>query len=136
MSEQIDLTETSDPVALTSEIVAAYVSHNAVNWTDLTKLIGQVHASLVALRTGSFETAVEFEPAVPVKKSATPDHLVCLEDGKRFKSLKRHLRTEHGLTPEQYRQKWGLASNYPMVARRYSEVRTSLLRDHGFGRKG
>ena len=108
-------------IELSAEIVCAYVSHNALSQTDLTKLIGEVHTALRGLGSGEVPApAEELKPAVPVRKSVAPDHIVCLEDGKKFKSLKRHLRTHYNLSPEEYREKWGLPADYPMVAPNYS----------------
>ncbi len=126
----------SDLVELSTEIVSAYVSHNAVSPTDLPRLIAEVHNALLGLRS---ETAVvpveELKPAVPVRKSIAPDYIICLEDGKKFKSLKRHLRTHYNLSPEEYREKWGLPADYPMVAPSYSATRSKLAKDNGLGRK-
>lgn len=123
-------------VGLSADIVSAYVGHNALSVTDLPKLIADVHTALRNLKTnGSGMTPTELKPAVPVKKSIHPDYLICLEDGKKFKSLKRHLRTHYDLSPEQYREKWGLAADYPMVAPNYSETRSRLAKDNGLGRK-
>lgn len=130
MSADLDLVEYS------TEIVAAYVSHNAISPTDLPKLIADVHSALKAL--GAEEAAAPVEerkPAVPVRKSVTSDYIVCLEDGKKFKSLKRHLRTHYNLSPEEYREKWGLPADYPMVAPSYSATRSKLAKDNGLGRK-
>lgn len=125
-----------DLVELSTEIVSAYVSHNAVSPTDLPRLIAEVHNALLGLRS---ETAVapveELKPAVPVRKSIAPDYIICLEDGKKFKSLKRHLRTHYNLSPEEYREKWGLPADYPMVAPSYSATRSKLAKDNGLGRK-
>jgi predicted transcriptional regulator len=123
-------------VELSADIVSAYVSHNALSATDLPKLISTVHAALIGLGgVAEPEPAVELRPAVPVKKSITPDYLICLEDGKKFKSLKRHLRTEYDMSPEEYRSKWGLPPDYPMVAPTYSEARSRLAKTIGLGRK-
>jgi len=123
-------------VELSADIVAAYVSHNALSASDLGKLIASVHATLVGLG-GVIEpdVVVELKPAVPVKKSITPEYLICLEDGKKFKSLKRHLRTEYDMSPEEYRAKWNLPPDYPMVAPTYSEARSRLAKTIGLGRK-
>ncbi|WP_062015517.1 MucR family transcriptional regulator [Aureimonas sp. AU4] len=121
----------------TAEIVAAYVSNNHVPRDELASLIGSVFEALnfqVASQTPAAE-APALVPAVPIKKSATPDYLICLEDGKKFKSLKRHLMTDFGLTPEAYRQKWGLPADYPMVATAYAAKRSELARKMGLGRK-
>jgi predicted transcriptional regulator len=129
-------TADADLVDLSAEIVCAYVSHNALSVGDLPKLIADVHSALNALSTGSAPApAVELKPAVPIKKSVASDYIVCLEDGKKFKSLKRHLRTHYNLSPEEYREKWGLPADYPMVAPSYSETRSRLAKDNGLGRK-
>lgn len=126
----------NDLIDLSTEIVSAYVSHNALSVADLPKLIADVHAALRGLKTGAVsEPAEELKPAVPVRKSIAPDHIVCLEDGKKFKSLKRHLRTHYNLSPEEYRDKWGLPADYPMVAPNYSATRSRLAKDNGLGRK-
>lgn len=120
---------------LTTSIVAAYVSHNNVPAGELTALIANTHAAL--LRLGSEPeppAAAPLVPAVPIRKSVTPDAIICLEDGKPFKSLKRHL-SKFGLTPDQYRAKWGLPSDYPMVAPNYAEARSALAKSIGLGRK-
>ena len=123
-------------VGLSADIVSAYVGHNALSVTDLPKLIADVHNALKNLKTtGGAVAPAEVKPAVPVKKSIQPDYLICLEDGKKFKSLKRHLRTHYDLSPEQYREKWGLPADYPMVAPNYSETRSRLAKDNGLGRK-
>ena len=122
---------------LTSEVVSAYVSNNSVPSTDLPQLITQVYGALSSTggTVATAEPAERPKPAVPVKKSITPEYLVCLEDGKQFKSLKRHLKTHHNMTPEQYRERWDLPSDYPMVASSYSESRSKLARDMGLGQK-
>jgi predicted transcriptional regulator len=126
----------NDLIDLSADIVCAYVSHNALSVADLPKLIADVHVALRGLqRNGAIEPAEDLRPAVPVKKSVAPDFIVCLEDGKKFKSLKRHLRTHYNLSPEQYREKWGLPSDYPMVAPNYSATRSRLAKDNGLGRK-
>ena len=123
-------------VGLSADIVSAYVGHNALSVADLPKLIADVHNALRNLKSNGAPSApVELKPAVPVKKSIAPDFLICLEDGKKFKSLKRHLRTHYDLSPEQYREKWGLPADYPMVAPNYSETRSRLAKDNGLGRK-
>ena len=125
-------------IELTAQIVAAYVAKNTVEQPDLPKLIADVHRALqkadASLPAGKEEVA-ESKPAVNVKKSITADYLICLEDGKKFKSLKRHLRTHFGLTPEQYREKWGLPADYPMVAPNYANSRSKLAKDMGLGQK-
>ncbi|MCG6203208.1 MucR family transcriptional regulator [Rhodopseudomonas sp. HC1] len=132
----------SDPagktfVELTATIVSAYVSNNPTPAADLPGLIGQVHTALQRLSAGRPETPVAepAKPAVPLKKSMTPEYLICLEDGKRFKSLKRHLRTQYKMTPEQYREKWGLPPDYPMVAPNYAVERSQLAKKMGLGQQ-
>ena len=117
--------------------MSAFVSHNSVPTAELPTLIGSVHAALNMLATGSARQAVEEPkaPAVAIKKSVQPDYIVCLDDGKRFKSLKRHLRTAYNLTPEQYRAKWGLPASYPMVAPNYALARSELARSSGLGQQ-
>jgi predicted transcriptional regulator len=125
-------------VDLTARLVAAYVSNNAVRASDLPMLLNTVHAALSGATPGNKETAIASPspvPAVNPKKSVTPHYLICLEDGKKFKSLKRHLRTSFDLTPEQYRKKWNLDPSYPMVAPNYAETRSRLARSMGLGRK-
>jgi predicted transcriptional regulator len=123
-------------IQLTAEIVSAYVSNNSVPSTDLPALIGQVHSALSRVSSGHSEPALEPpKPAVSIKKSITPDHIVCLEDGKKFKSLKRHLRSQYDMTPEQYREKWGLPPDYPMVAPNYAAARSRLAKQMGLGQQ-
>ena len=123
-------------VELTADIVAAYVGNNAVPAADLPNLINDVYQALAAATGGAKEKeVVEEKPAVPVRRSVTPEHVVCLEDGKKFKSLKRHLRTHHNMTPEEYREKWGLPADYPMVAPNYAEARSSLAKKMGLGQR-
>ena len=124
-----------DLIGLTAQIVAAYVSKNTVASGDVPALIGDVHQALVRA-TGNVEVPErdEMKPAVPVKKSVTPDYIVCLEDGKKFKSLKRHLRTHYKMSPEEYRAKWQLPHDYPMVAPSYARKRSALAKDMGLGR--
>lgn len=119
-----------------TEIVSAFVSNNAVRVSDLSALIESVHASLVQLAGGAATEAAPAppEPAVPVRKSVTHDFVYCLEDGKKFKSIRRHLMTAHGLTPEQYREKWTLPAQYPMVAPAYASARSDLAKSSGLGR--
>ena len=123
-------------VELTAKIVSAYVSNNSVVASDLPHLISETHAALSRASGGVI--AVEREeqkPKVPVKKSVMPDYLICLEDGKKFKSLKRHLRTQYNMTPEQYREKWGLPPDYPMVAPSYAAARSQLAKQMGLGQQ-
>jgi predicted transcriptional regulator len=127
--------EHGDLLALTSEIVSAHVGNNAVQNQDLPQLIESVFATLSGLKAGPKEPQVEQKPAVPIKKSVTDDYIICLEDGKKLKMLKRHLNTAYGMTPEEYRQKWGLPADYPMVAPNYSKTRKDLAKKIGLGRK-
>src|SRR5262249_1326931 len=116
-------------IELTADIVSAYVSNNTVPAGDISALISQVHSPLLRVSNGQGEVVSEtVKPAVAVKKSITPEYLICLEDGKKFKSLKRHLRTQYNMTPEHYREKWGLAPDYPMVAPKYAEARSQLAK--------
>ena len=127
---------TSNFIELTASIVSAFVSNNSVAAGDIPALINQIHSALLRVSSGTKEQSVEpLKPAVSPKKSITPDYLVCLEDGKKFKSLKRHLRTQYNMTPEQYREKWGLAPDYPMVAPNYAAARSKLARDMGLGQQ-
>jgi predicted transcriptional regulator len=131
-----DSTTQSSYVDLAADIVSAYVTKNAVPIAELPTLIASVHSALSKTAQGTTEQPQEeLRPAVSIKKSITPDYLICLDDGKRFKSLKRHLRTAYNLTPDQYRARWNLPSDYPMVAPRYSEARSSLARTMGLGQK-
>ncbi len=124
-------------VGLTVDIVSAYVANNQVSSTSLSELIRSVHGRLSDLNAGKpVETAVAAVPAVPIKKSITPDYIICLEDGRKFKSLSRHLRSAYELTPEQYREKWGLPADYPMVAPNYSAHRSRLAKELGLGQQG
>jgi predicted transcriptional regulator len=123
-------------IELTAEIVSAYVSNNSVPASDLSSLISQVHSALTRVSNGQADAPNEpLKPAISVKKSITPDHIVCLEDGKKFKSLKRHLRTQYSMTPEQYREKWSLAPDYPMVAPNYAAARSQLAKQMGLGQQ-
>lgn len=128
-----------DLVRMAAEIAAAYVSANPVQAQDIPALIRTVHSALLEV-SGVTAVAPEAtpEPAVSIKKSITADYLICLEDGKKFKSLKRHLRTRYGMTPDEYRAKWGLAHDYPMVAPNYAKERSNLAKRMGLGqsRKG
>jgi predicted transcriptional regulator len=126
--------ERSALVELTSRIVAAYVSHNPVAAVDLPVLIASTHAALSKLNTTTAQsTPVDIKPKVAPRKSITPDFLICLEDGKKFKSLKRHLRTHYNMSPEQYRAKWDLPVDYPMVAPNYAKARSTLAKQMGLG---
>lgn len=130
--EEIALNETL--ITLTSDIVAAHVSNNSVAVSDLPLIISSVHGALSGLSGQAVEQARP-DPAVPVKSSIKPDYIVCLEDGKKLKMLKRHLMTHYGMTPEDYRAKWGLPNDYPMVAPNYAEKRRELAKAIGLGKK-
>jgi predicted transcriptional regulator len=132
----VDNTGNGNFIELTAEIVSAYVSNNTVAAGDLPALINQVHAALSRVSGKSGDAAAEsLKPAVSLKKSVTPEYIVCLEDGKKFKSLKRHLRTQYNMTPEQYREKWGLGADYPMVAPNYAAARSQLAKQMGLGQQ-
>jgi len=122
-------------IELTAEIVTAYVSNNSVAANDLPNVISQVHTALGGTMMPVEEILEKPKPAVTVRRSIQNDHLVCLEDGQKYKSLKRHLMTHHGLTPEQYREKWELPADYPMVAPAYAEARSKLAKEMGLGQK-
>jgi len=124
-------------VGLVANIVSAYISNNSVPTADLPNLIATTHAAITGLRAEAAAPVVEEKPtpAVTIKKSITADYIVCLEDGKKFKSLKRHLRSAYGMTPEEYRARWGLPVDYPMVAPSYAEARSSLAKKIGLGQK-
>ena len=123
-------------VELTADIVSAYVSNNAVVSAELPTLINETYDALSkAAAKASKPITEELNPAVPVKKSVTPDYIICLEDGKKFKSLKRHLRTHYDLTPEEYRDKWSLPHDYPMVAPNYAAARSALAKKMGLGQR-
>lgn len=133
MSENVD---NSVLIELTADIVSAYVSNNAVPVNDVSGLIGDIYKALEETSAPVAEEVVEApKPAVSVKKSITPDYIICLEDGKKFKSLKRHLRTHYNLSPEEYREKWGLPADYPMVAPSYAEARSNLAKKMGLGQQ-
>ncbi len=139
--QMMDITETparNDEmlIELTADVVAAYVSNNPVPVGDLPNLIADVHAALGRVGGATEVAPVDKQkPAVNPKKSVHDDYIVCLEDGKKFKSLKRHLMTHYGLTPDQYRDKWGLDASYPMVAPNYAAARSQLAKKMGLGRK-
>lgn len=131
-----DTAPTSNYIELAADIVSAYVSNNSVAAADLPALINDVHAALNRVSTGAVETVAEApKPAVPLKKSVTSDYIICLEDGKKFKSLKRHLRTQYNMSPEEYREKWGLPADYPMVAPNYAAARSELAKKMGLGQQ-
>jgi predicted transcriptional regulator len=123
-------------IELTANIVSAYVSNNTVSSAEIPNLIGQVHSALKRVSGGHSSAPAEpLKPAVPIKRSVTPEHIVCLEDGLKFKSLKRHLRTRYNLTPDQYREKWGLPPDYSMVAPNYAAARSQLAKQMGLGQQ-
>ena len=126
----------SSYIELTAGIVSAYVSNNAVAAGDISSLISQVHNALLRISNGQSETPADVvKPAIAVKKSITPEYIICLEDGKKFKSLKRHLRTQYSMTPEAYREKWDLPPDYPMVAPNYAAARSQLAKQMGLGQQ-
>src|SRR3712207_1093692 len=133
MDGSADIQETL--VTLTADIVAAHVSNNSVAVNDLPILIQNVHGALTGLGERVEEPQAKQEPAVSIRSSIKPDYIVCLEDGKKLKMLKRHLMTHYSMTPDEYRQKWGLAADYPMVAPNYAEQRRSLAKKIGLGTK-
>lgn len=128
-----DQSNREDILALTTEIVSAYLSNNAVSASEIPGVIEQVFKTLSGVNTDSIVMADRPQPAVPIKKSINPDYIVCLEDGKKLKMLKRHLKTAYNMTPEQYRERWGLPSDYPMVAPNYAKQRSKLAKDIGLG---
>jgi predicted transcriptional regulator len=130
-----DSTDTNEMlITLTADIVAAHVSNNSVAVSDLPSLISNVHGALAGLSSGIAAPEATPEPAVPVRSSVKRDYIVCLEDGKKLKMLKRHLMTHYGMTPDDYRAKWGLPADYPMVAPAYAEQRRDLAKAIGLGR--
>ena len=133
----MDMDDKSEIIEMTADIVSAYVGNNSVAVGELASLIQSVHRALTGISSG-VETAeaAPKEPAVPIKRSIQPDHLVCLEDGRKFKSLKRHLRTKYNMSPEDYRAKWGLPKDYPMVAPSYAKARSELAKQMGLGQGG
>lgn len=136
MSENIAL-EPSSHLERVVDIISAYVLHNSVPAADLPGMIQAVHAALRNLANGKGAAVPEEkkDPAVPIKKSVTPEFIICLEDGKKFRSLKRHLRTAYSMTPDEYRTKWGLPYDYPMVAPEYAERRSKLALSMGLGKQ-
>ncbi len=133
----MDTPDNSDITSLTARIVAAYVSHHQLPVSELPRLIQSVRDSLQRLTAPAEETPAkeELKPAVPIKKSVTPDYIICLEDGKKLKMLKRHLMSSYGITPDEYRAKWGLPADYPMVAPNYAKARSDLAVKLGLGRR-
>jgi predicted transcriptional regulator len=131
-----DTSSSNSYIELAADIVSAYVSNNSVPASDLPMLINDVHTALLRVTSGVVPPTIEVpKPAVPAKKSVTSDFLVCLEDGRKFKSLKRHLRTQYNLSPDEYREKWGLAPDYPMVAPNYAKARSNLAKQMGLGQQ-
>jgi predicted transcriptional regulator len=132
-------TQETNFIELAAEIVSAYVSNNSVPASELPNLIGEIHGALTRVVAGTViipePPAEPAKPAVSVKKSITNEYLICLEDGKKFKSLKRHLRTQYNLSPEQYRDRWNLPSDYPMVAPNYAAARSRLAKEMGLGQQ-
>jgi predicted transcriptional regulator len=129
-------TSNSHFIELAADIVSAYVSNNSVPASDLPSLINDVHSALLRVTSGTVIPPSETpKPAVPTKKSITSEFIVCLEDGRKFKSLKRHLRTQYNMSPDEYREKWGLAPDYPMVAPNYAKARSNLAKEMGLGQQ-
>jgi predicted transcriptional regulator len=132
----MDENDTSELIELTADIASAYVSNNTVAVNDLPGLIRNIHAALTGVGGPVEKPAEPQSPAVSIKKSLTDDYLICLEDGRKFKSLKRHLRTKYNMSPEEYRAKWGLPKTYPMVAPAYAAARSNLAKQMGLGQGG
>jgi predicted transcriptional regulator len=136
MSSEANIGNGHSFIELTADIVSAYVSNNTVPAGEIPTLISQVHSALAQVSAGRGEIVGDAtRPAISLKKSITPEYLVCLEDGKKFKSLKRHLRTQYNMSPEQYREKWGLPLDYPMVAPNYAAARSQLAKKMGLGQQ-
>src|SRR6185295_1858762 len=125
-------TDPNDLLALTTDIVASHVANNSVAVQDLPQLIQQVYAALASVGSGA-AAKEKPTPAIPVRRSVTPDYIICLEDGKKLKMLKRHLKTRYNLTPDEYRERWGLPADYPMVAPNYAAQRSDLAKKIGLG---
>jgi len=132
----MNMDEKSEIIEMTADIVSAYVGNNSVSAADLPSLIQSVHRALSGVTTAEPVAAAPQEPAVSVRRSIQPDFLICLEDGRKFKSLKRHLRTKYNLSPEEYRAKWNLPKDYPMVAPNYAKARSDLAKQMGLGQGG
>jgi len=124
-----------DMLRITTKVVTAYVGNNTLADTQITDVIQSVYDSLEGLSNGTPVSKVKQKPAVPIKRSITPDYIVCLEDGKQLKMLKRYLRTKHGMTPDEYRSKWGLPTDYPMVAPNYAKKRSAFAKEIGLGKR-
>lgn len=127
--------ENNQLIELTTEIVSSFVSNNPVPNTSLPELIRSVHQTLTEISSDEPAEEPRPEPAVPINRSVTPEHIICLEDGRKLKMLKRYLRSRYNLTPEEYRQRWGLPSDYPMVAPNYAKKRSQFAKEIGLGRK-
>ena len=125
-----------DLLSLTTEIVSAYLSNNTVHQNDIPSLIEQTYKTLSSVDNEGAASTERPQPAVTIKRSVTPDYIICLEDGKKLKMLKRHLKTAYNMTPEEYRERWGLPADYPMVAPNYARQRSRLAKDIGLGTKG
>lgn len=137
MVDTVNGDDKSALLEMTADIVSAYVGNNSVSAGEVPGLIASIHGALSQVSGGAVEPEPEpKEPAVPIRKSISPDFLVCLEDGRKFKSLKRHLRTKYDMSPEEYRSKWGLAKDYPMVAPNYAKARSDLAKQMGLGQGG
>jgi predicted transcriptional regulator len=135
--ENFRMEQKSELLEMTADIVSAYVGNNSVEAATLPQLIQNIHTALSQISSGPVEPEpTPQEPAVPVRKSITPDYRICLEDGRKFKSLKRHLRTKYDMSPEEYRAKWGLPKDYPMVAPNYARARSELAKQMGLGQGG
>jgi len=136
MRGMTETTHSNNFIELAADIVSAYVSNNSVPAADLPTLINDVHTALMRVTAGTVVAPIETpKPAVPTKKSITNEFIVCLEDGRKFKSLKRHLRTQYNMSPDEYREKWSLAPDYPMVAPNYAKARSTLAKEMGLGQQ-
>ena len=124
-----------DLIYCVSEVVSSYLSNNKVDIDDISKVISNVHSGLSLISHAESRNLEKLQPAIPIKKSINPDYIICLEDGKKLKMLKRHLKTAYNMTPEDYREKWGLPHDYPMVAPNYAKQRSALAKDIGLGKK-
>ncbi|HSD35052.1 MAG TPA: MucR family transcriptional regulator [Alphaproteobacteria bacterium] len=134
-TENTEQVPAEEILRMTAEVVSAYLSNNLLPASQISEVIQTVHTSLNSLGAGRTDSAVEPpKPAVPVKKSVTSDYIICLEDGKKLKMLKRHLRSTYNMTPDEYRTKWGLPSDYPMVAPNYAQQRSEFAKKIGLGR--
>ncbi len=130
-----EATDSSELLELTTEIVSSHVANNPVTVNDLPNLIQQVYNTLATIGKSSAPAAERPQPAVPIKRSVTPDFIICLEDGRKLKMLKRHLKTAYNMTPEEYRERWALTPDYPMVAPNYAKQRSTLAKKIGLGTK-